>query len=499
MSQLQLQSIQQANLRKLKLDISNRSQKVSDYIWSQKQTALYGANAIVVNPPETYANLIQDEVQAQNYDEDNERNLLDIKLTKISNKVTAKVISDTLNNNEVRLLNAYFPDFLRQMTTKFGKQPTNQAVIIDFIQNYLAIIVKQTNSNVEPIVNATPVDPILQPLTNIVKPNKAELKTGIENIVKQYPEIRGHFPKQYRKRNLNSLSTNDLVEIYNVLNKINRVAYDAIVQQHQDAQQAIRQTQIEKELLGDARRADEIDHFDSITGNIQFRRKWISDQLTPEIFDKLLIEYPHFDINSATKGMCRNALRVIQAHHKLINGDGLKRRTIKGRGLNNDNDNDDNDTLGHDDNNDKTTLVKVPESKYKVDMTALNKNSLCVKYVSTGNVKMKPIDINDNVKHIVLDILTNKFNIKMYNMLSESDKKILIHFVDKMKLNDKVPIENTELTKMYYDFTILRGEYLAGNDNDIVKKQLRKLTLQLMQFQRISATNGKELLYELSL
>jgi hypothetical protein len=137
-------------------------------------------------------------------------------------------------------------------------------------------------------------------------------------------------------------------------------------------------------------------------------------------------------------------------------------------------------------------------SKYFVDTKMLNNNKLCIKYKSTTNYRMKPIDISTDVQLVIKDILDDKFSERHYNSLTQPEKKIIAVFVDKMKLNH-IKLPDDEIAKLYNEWIILRGEYISGNDNPEVKQKLRKLTLQLLDLGKISRSNGYNLLYELSL
>ena len=138
-------------------------------------------------------------------------------------------------------------------------------------------------------------------------------------------------------------------------------------------------------------------------------------------------------------------------------------------------------------------------SRFYVDMKHLNRNILSVKYSSTKNFKIKPIAITENVKALIMDILLGRFNSKVYDLLPSDDKKIVQMFVHELRIDDLVPIDQEDLEKMFKDFSVLRGEYFAGNTSEQVKRQLRKITLELMDVRRIPKHQGIQLLYEMSL
>ena len=98
-----------------------------------------------------------------------------------------------------------------------------------------------------------------------------------------------------------------------------------------------------------------------------------------------------------------------------------------------------------------------------------------------------------------MDILLGRFNNKVYDLLSSDDKKIIQLFVHELRIDDLVSIDQEDMEKMYKDFSVLRGEYFAGNTSQEVKRALRKITLELMDLRRIPKHQGIQLLYELSL
>ena len=160
------------------------------------------------------------------------------------------------------------------------------------------------------------------------------------------------------------------------------------------------------------------------------------------------------------------------------NGAGNKNRFVfQGKGI--------TDEMGH--------------HKFYVDMKLLNKNILAVKYHSTRNYKLKSTPINDDVKSMVMDILLDKFNQKLFDLLKNDEKTLIIRFVQSMKLENVIPIKDDKLQEYFKQFLILKGEYLNGNDNPEIKKALRKYTLELMDMKKLPKHAGFALLHELSL
>lgn len=136
--------------------------------------------------------------------------------------------------------------------------------------------------------------------------------------------------------------------------------------------------------------------------------------------------------------------------------------------------------------------------KFYVDMKKLQYNILCIKYKKTNAYKSRPADISDEAKDVVMDILNNKFNKKIYDKLNDSDKVTIETFLKNMKWTD-LGIENESTIKLYKEFNILRGSLQAGNNNPEIKASLNEKLIQLIELKKISYINGLRILYEISI
>ena len=142
-------------------------------------------------------------------------------------------------------------------------------------------------------------------------------------------------------------------------------------------------------------------------------------------------------------------------------------------------------------------MTEEKKPKFYIDIKKLNKNVLCIKYNSTQNYKLSPVSINNDVKSIIIDIIKNEFNKRLYDKLNDMEKQIVVRMVDIMDYNINIQDETTD--KLYNDFSILRGELMAGNDSNIVKKELKYMIMQLIDLKRIPHFKGMRMMFELSL
>jgi len=139
-----------------------------------------------------------------------------------------------------------------------------------------------------------------------------------------------------------------------------------------------------------------------------------------------------------------------------------------------------------------------------------NENILALKYAkNNANLPhFKTISVNDDVKSIIIDLLdTNHVNEQFFNKLSPIDKRLIRRFVKTTKMGGSVSglpcCSSSSNTGSDDDFTkrfsILRAEYNAGNDSQLLKTELRQYTLQALQEGSISNRDAMMLMFQLSL
>ena len=143
--------------------------------------------------------------------------------------------------------------------------------------------------------------------------------------------------------------------------------------------------------------------------------------------------------------------------------------------------------------------------KYVIHVGHLvDKNVANFKYPSLASIpSIKPIPITDDYKDFILDMLENERpNERLLKRLSTEEQK---HFERVLKgaglLNEfKIKKIGDEEEKNEIErFNILRGEVLAGNNNDNVLKELKLLIVKFVNDGRIGRQEGLNMLMELSL
>jgi hypothetical protein len=143
--------------------------------------------------------------------------------------------------------------------------------------------------------------------------------------------------------------------------------------------------------------------------------------------------------------------------------------------------------------------------KYAIHIPQLEQQDLLnVKYKSLGQIpKFKPIPVSDIFRDFLLDLLeSGKANQRVYIQIAPEERK----YFEEMSIGAGVwnglglkrTTTNTD-EEENKRFEILKGEYIAGNNNPKVISELRRLVVKMMSDGRIRKPQGVELLMELSI
>jgi len=143
--------------------------------------------------------------------------------------------------------------------------------------------------------------------------------------------------------------------------------------------------------------------------------------------------------------------------------------------------------------------------KYAIHIPQLEQQDLLnVKYKSLGQIpKFKPIPVSDVFRDFILDLLENgKPNGRVYIQIPTDERKYFEEMSIGAGVWNSLGLKRTTTSTDEEEnkrFELLRGEYLAGNNNPKVISELRKLVVKMMNDGRIRKTQGVELLMELSI
>jgi hypothetical protein len=176
-------------------------------------------------------------------------------------------------------------------------------------------------------------------------------------------------------------------------------------------------------------------------------------------------------------------------------------KLIHGRGLNNSTEDEDED--------EESIIKPVTDKKYKsyrlyynkiyIDLNKLKENILFCKYISnnTNIPKLKTQHISNDLKDLIDDVLNDRYNKKLYETLTDSDKTIFKMFNKMFKFKLDVP-DATEETEFREKFKILVGSYYSGNNSEELKTELKKYVRLGVSQGLISQRDGFSLMFELN-
>ena len=135
-----------------------------------------------------------------------------------------------------------------------------------------------------------------------------------------------------------------------------------------------------------------------------------------------------------------------------------------------------------------------------VNLDELRRNKLKVQFAKTyaqvSNLGGIPM-LSDELRDCIMSVCEDKYNKRLYKLLSVSDKKIFARFVRNLKIPN-VDIDSEDLNVDWNKYNILLGEFQAGNDNKDLIKELKKYIRIAMEDKRISKADGLQLLLEIA-
>ena len=142
--------------------------------------------------------------------------------------------------------------------------------------------------------------------------------------------------------------------------------------------------------------------------------------------------------------------------------------------------------------------------KYVINIPQLKERDILnVKFPSLGRIpQFKPTPISDVMKEFLLELLdSGKVSNRIYEQIPIEERQLFekiatgAGILNALKLKRTISNEDKEDNDR---FTLLKGEYLAGNNSVALLKELRKLVVKFMSQGKISKHDGMNLLIELS-
>jgi len=172
-------------------------------------------------------------------------------------------------------------------------------------------------------------------------------------------------------------------------------------------------------------------------------------------------------------------------------GKGLKNRIIYGKGYSR-SDEDEQPVRKN------TVLKKVINGKY-IDLNKLKNNILTVRYVKTGGFipTVKSQHISNDVKSIIEDLISDKFEKRLFEKLQPDEKRLVKRLVAALKID--IDVNTKEDDEYRKQFEIILGEFQAGNTSPAIKNKLKQYVAESMQSGFLTRRECWQLLYELTI
>jgi hypothetical protein len=157
-----------------------------------------------------------------------------------------------------------------------------------------------------------------------------------------------------------------------------------------------------------------------------------------------------------------------------------KRRKIVGRG-----------------SSDESETRKEFNGKY-IDLKKLRENILSIKYVKTNTYipTVKSQHINDDLKEVITDLVSDKFDKRLFEKLLDNDKRLLKRIIKAFSLNIDLKDMKEEEYRKQYD--ILLGQLRAGNNSPLIKNKLKEYILDSNESGLLTRREMWNLLHELT-
>jgi len=147
----------------------------------------------------------------------------------------------------------------------------------------------------------------------------------------------------------------------------------------------------------------------------------------------------------------------------------------------------------------KYKSFRIYYDKLYIDTKKLEDNILFCKYIhnNTNIPKLKTQIISNDLKDLINDVLNDRYNKKLYEALTDLDKRTFKVFNKAFKFNLNVP-DDSEDAEFKEKFKILVGSYYSGNYSEELKKELKKYVRLGLAQGLVNQTSAFSLLYELS-
>ena len=149
------------------------------------------------------------------------------------------------------------------------------------------------------------------------------------------------------------------------------------------------------------------------------------------------------------------------------------------------------------------SIINTPKhlefGKFVIDKHRLDQQGvLHFKHKSLGNTKFKPFPVSEDTKELINDVLnTGKMNHKHFSKLPNNEQSYLYNVIQGAGLLEHFKLKLPNDKEDENRFEILKGEFLAGNDNVKLIRELRALIVKFSNEGKITKRQMTDLLLEI--
>ena len=432
------------NNRQIQMKLENKFNPISQAKWREKQSELYLNTLVIKNNP-SLGQLLANDLESNNQNDPMMVSQISMSLLlTITENQIAKYIIERLTTPELTKMNQYWPQIVRDL--KKNNLKLNKDAFIskmkskeENVPENVPVQINDQNNNDQNNDNNNDQNNDNNNNNNNDYEEIEKNKTPDDRLIED-DEIDGIRPFP-----IGDISTTKY--IYNILNEPTYVYLpetDNEVQLYANVSDKLKDKKI--------RKSDYISYIER-----RIDRNIISSKYTRPQLKKVAIDIGFLHLKYWSENFENEDLEnVKKSGGKLVKG--KKKRKIVGKGISEPN--------------------KVFINKFTVDLEKLKKNILNVKYTSCrGSVPSMKIErISEDVKSVLMDILQNKYNSKLFDKLLSDDQRIVSNFVRTLKIKN-IDMDNFD-KKYQHEYEVLLGEVNCGNTNEKVKMQLKKYILR---------------------
>ena len=481
----------QARNRSITLSLQNKFAPTRDALWADHQRTLYPEVMQVRNTP-SLQNLLANELESANQNDPLQLEALGrTNLRSITDEATTDYIMDRLTDDDINNLNQNFPTILKTITTKYKSMDKNKFIDIvkskqEYLpefeitergqrrQNSLADLKEQQQSDYEEVQSRPNREAEVRAMREedrLGKPRERGVASPVDRDRLNFEDIypNATTPMKSKPRDIKPADTPDKERGF-----YGDIFTSAPPKPTNEEEEAILDA-VEREVSGMSVKSLK-EYIKNLTNNRKIQRVYTKPDLV-----RIATILGYENRTGAT----------------VKTGSGFRRvrRIIQGRGS--------PERAEEDEENAKPFAERKKMSlnggKFAISLEKLRRNVLYVYYtISHASIpSLKREHITNDTRDVLLDILLDKYNARIFNKLQPDEQRLISTFVRVMKIPG---ISMDEFDKSYNDhFQILSGEINSGNTNPKIIQEYKQYVVRGMQEGLIPRHAGLNLLFKISI